>query len=158
MSGDPAAKMLAGLRVLFDAVAEEASKNPAFAGKVEASLASALDRKGHETRPPRRLRKQSSTALKTKDKSEAHKMLHNVTFDPLECHIEAALLNGREQEVRAFLGKLDRAQLEEVVKVQRLPGAKSLQKAIQEAEQARAIDAIVGSAAEKVRSRYSAAN
>lgn len=85
-------------------------------------------------------------------------MLHNVTFDPLECHIEAAILNGREQEARAFLGKLDRAQLEEVVKVQRLPGAKTLQKTIQEADAASAVDAIVGSAAERVRNRYSAAN
>jgi hypothetical protein len=86
-------------------------------------------------------------------------MLHNVTFDPLECHIEAALLNGREQEARAFLGKLDRVQLEEVVRAQRLPGAKMLQKAILEApDPASVVDAIVISATEKVRSRYSAAS
>jgi hypothetical protein len=80
------------------------------------------------------------------------------TFDPLECQIEAALMNGREQEARAFLDKLDRVQLGEVVVAQRLLGAKSLQKAIQKLDRELAVDAILGSAAQKVRSRYSAAS
>ncbi|MBI4724856.1 MAG: hypothetical protein HY765_07720 [Rhodomicrobium sp.] len=75
----------------------------------------------------------------------------------LRGHIEAALLNGREQEARAFLGKLNSAQLEAVVKAQRLPGAKGLQKTIQEADAESVVDAILGSAAERVRNRLSAA-
>jgi hypothetical protein len=140
-------RVLVRLRALFDAIAEEAHANPLFARKVEASLAVTPDRS----------RKMSPPGAKPKEYGEAHPMLHNIMFDPLECQIEAALLSGREQEARAFLGKLDRAQLEAVVKAQRLPGAKGLQKAIQGADQAFAVDAIVGSAAERVRSRYSAA-
>ncbi|MFT4080268.1 hypothetical protein [Rhodomicrobium sp.] len=83
-------------------------------------------------------------------------MLDGVTFDPLECHIEAAVMGGREQEARAFLGRLDRSQLEEVVKAQRLPGQRSLTQAIRDAEQASAVDAIVDSAAERVKRRFSA--
>jgi hypothetical protein len=155
MTQDPAAKTLVKLRAFFDVIAEEAKTNPAFARRVDASLSAAT-----EPRSPiaPAARKMSAPTPKMKDKGEAHKMLHNVTFDPLECHIEAALLNGREEEARAFLGKLDRVQLEEVVRAQRLPGAKSLQKAIQELDRSIAVDAIVGSAAEKVRSRHSAAS
>jgi hypothetical protein len=149
-------RVIAKLRALFDVIADEARANPAFATKVETSLASVGERK---QKAGAQKQTDSSAAPSTKLKeSEAHKMLHNVTFDPLECHIEAAILNGREQEARAFLGKLDRAQLEEVVKVQRLPGAKTLQKTIQEEDAASAVNAIVGSAAERVRNRYSAAN
>ncbi|ADP69348.1 hypothetical protein Rvan_0058 [Rhodomicrobium vannielii ATCC 17100] len=83
-------------------------------------------------------------------------MLDGVTFDPLECHIEAAVMGGREQEARAFLGRLDRSQLEEVVKAQRLPGQRSLTQAIRDAEQTSAVNAIVDSAAERVKRRFSA--
>jgi hypothetical protein len=92
-----------------------------------------------------------------KDNGKANKLLHNITFDPLECHVEAALLSGREQEVRTFLGKLDRWQLEEVVKAQRLPGTRNLQKAIFEGDTPSAVEAIVGSAFERIRSRLSTA-
>lgn len=143
MSEDRQARILASLRVLFEAIAEEARANAAFAGKVEATLAKA-------GAPSGRGRNGSAP-------SASNKLLHNVTFDPLECHIEAALITGREQEARAFLGKLDRAQLEEVVKAQRLPGARGLQRTIFEADSASAVDAIVGSAAERVRNRLSAA-
>jgi hypothetical protein len=144
------------LRALFDVIAGEARANPAFARKLGASLESLSDRLGHEF-PAAMSARQPATASRPKEVSDAHPMLHNITFDPLECQIEAALLNGREQEARNFLGRLDRAQLEEVVKAQRLPGAKSLQKRIQEADAASAVEAIVGSAAERVRSRFSAA-
>ncbi len=150
MSEDREAKILTRLRALFDTIAEETRANPSFAGKVEASFVNA----GAATRQP--LQRQSASAA-AKDDGKAHTLLNNVTFDPLECHIEAALINGREQEARAFLGKLDRGQLEEVVKAQRLPAAKSLQKAILDTDAASAVDAIVGSAAERVRSRLSAA-
>jgi hypothetical protein len=143
MSEDRQARILASLHVLFEAIAEEARANAAFAGKVEASLANAAA--------------PSSRGRNGGAPSASNKLLHNVTFDPLECHIEAALITGREQEARAFLGKLDRAQLEEVVKAQRLPGAKGLQKTIFETDSASAVDAIVGSAAERVRNRLSAA-
>ncbi len=143
MSEDRQSRILASLRELFEAIATEARGNPSFAGKVEASLANAAG-------PSSRGRNSPAPAA-------SNKLLHNVTFDPLECHIEAALLTGREQEARAFLGKLDRGQLEEVVKAQRLPAAKSLQKTIFEADSASAVDAIVGSAAERVRNRLSAA-
>jgi hypothetical protein len=158
MSQDSTTAALKRLRALFQVIAEEAHANPGFARKVEASLTNPVERKEHQAQLSRPARKPAAPAVKAKEKGEAHKMLHNVTFDPLECHIEAALLNGREQEARAFLGKLDQAQLEEVVKAQRLPGAKSLQKTIHEADRALAVDAIVGSAAERVRSRYSAAS
>ncbi len=143
MSEDRQARILASLRKLFEAIAEEARGNPSFAGKVEASLAAAAETANRGPRVPA--------------PAPSNKLLHNVTFDPLECHIEAALLTGREHEARAFLGKLDRRQLEEVVKAQRLPAAKNLQKTILEADAASAVDAIVGSAAERVRNRLSAA-
>jgi hypothetical protein len=148
MSEEREAKILTGLRELFEAIAEEARANPSFAGKVEATLAHA----GASAKA----RSLLGHAAVAKDKAKPHSLLHNITFDPLECHIEAALINGREQEARAFLGKLDQAQLEEVVRAQRLPGAKSLRQKIAEADAASAVDAIVGSAAERVRSRLSA--
>lgn len=157
MTDDPTTAALKGLRALFDVIAEEIRINPGFAGRVEASVARMAERRRPQTEIPRAARKHPAPA-RAKEPTEAHTMLHNVTFDPLECHIEAALLNGREQEARAFLGKLDRAQLEEVVKAQRLPGARNLHKTIHEADRARAVDAIVGSAAERLRSRYSAAS
>jgi hypothetical protein len=148
MSEDREAKILAGLRALFEAIAVEARDNPGFAGKVEATLAQA------GTSPARSL---LGPAALAKERAKPHSLLHHVTFDPLECLIEAALINGREQEARAFLGKLDQAQLEEVVRAQRLPGAKSLRQKIAEAGTAAAVEAIVGSAAERVRSRLSVA-
>lgn len=147
-----AAKVQARLRALFEVIAAEAQANPGFARRVEASLDSA--QKATEIRV---VSSRSGAAPAPKDACDAHPMLHNITFDPLECQIEAALLNGREQEARNFLGKLDRVQLEAVVKAQRLPGAKSLQRKIQEADPSLAVEAIVGSAAERVRSRFSAA-
>lgn len=149
MNNDREVQILTSLHALFQAIAEEAYANPSFAGKVEASLASA----GASARARQKLANPAAPS----DSGKAHTMLHHVTFDPLECHIEAALISGREEEARAFLGKLDRGQLEEVVKVQRLPGAKSLQMAILQGDAASAVDAIVGSAAERVRSRLSAA-
>ncbi len=150
MSENREANILAGLQALFDAIAAEARANPGFADKVEASLANA----GAAARAARAPSRQAETP---RDNGKAPGLLRNVTFDPLECHIEAALISGREQEARAFLGKLDRAQLDEVVKTQRLPGARTLHKTIFEADAASAVDAIVGSAAERVRSRLSAA-
>ena len=147
---DTAIRVLTRLRALFEVIAEEAHSNPAFARKLEAALGgapemSSMGGASKLTRPA------------TKEAGAGHAMLHNITFDPLECHIEAALLNGREHEARAFLGKLDRAQLEAVIRAQRLPGAKNLQKTIHEDDPAAAVDAIVGSAAERLRSRHSAA-
>jgi hypothetical protein len=144
------------MRALFDVIAEEARANPAFARKLGASLENLSNGNGHEF-PAAVSARRPTPAPRPKEASDAHPMLHNITFDPLECQIEAALLNGREQEARNFLGRLDRAQLEAVVKAQRLPGAKGLQKRIQEVDAASAVEAIVGSAAERVRSRYSAA-
>ena len=152
---DAAGKIATRLRALFEVVSEEASVNPSFARKIEASLETAGGN-GCEFPTARQARRPALVA-RPKEIGEAHPMLHNITFDPLECQIEAALLNGREQEARNFLGKLDRAQLEAVVKAQRLPGAKSLHQKIHEADAASAVEAIVGSAAERVRSRYSAA-
>ncbi|MFZ0571484.1 MAG: hypothetical protein WA384_07270 [Rhodomicrobium sp.] len=143
MSEERQARILASLRELFEAIAAEARGNPSFAGKVEASLANAAEKADHGRTSPA--------------PAASNKLLHNITFDPLECHIEAALVTGREQEARAFLGKLDRGQLEQVVKAQRLPAAKNLHKTILEADTASAVDAIVGSAAERVRNRLSAA-
>ncbi len=120
---DAAAKVLARLRALFEVIAAEAQANPGFARRVDASLEGA--QKATEIRV---VSSRSVAAPVAKDACDAHPMLHNITFDPLECQIEAALLNGREQEARNFLGKLDRVQLEAVVKAQRLPGAKSLQR------------------------------
>ncbi len=154
----PDHKSLPKLRALFAAIIEEADANPAFAAKVEAALT--LEESDTSAQPAvsKQGKKVAAQPVKPKQ-AEPHTMLHNVTFDPLECHIEAALLNGREQEARVFLGKLDKAQLEEVVKAQRLPGAKMLQKVILEsADHAAAVDAIVVSAAAKVRNRYSAAS
>lgn len=143
------AKLLTRLRALLEAVAEEARINPSFAAKAEASLAlveAALEAAHWPSRP----------LPMPADGGKSHTILKNVTFDPLECQIEAALIGGREQEARDFLGKLNRTQLDEVVKTQRLPGAKGLHKTISEEDAAAAIDAIVGSAAERVRSRFSA--
>jgi hypothetical protein len=141
-----AAKVLPRLQALFNAISEEALANPRFAAKIEASFADVFGKSTSGKPVPKPLRKPTQ------------KVAEPVTFDPLECHIEAAILHGREQEARAFLGKLDRAQLEEVVRAQRLPGAKGLHKTIHESDPAAAVDAIVGSAAERVRSRYSAAS
>ena len=159
MNEDRQARILAALRELFDAIAEEVRSNPSFAGKVQASLANAAG----VINPPRNLPvpvaapSAAAPAPAAKDSGKANKLLHNITFDPLECHIEAALLGGREQEARAFLSKLDRWQLEEVVKAQRLPGTKNLQKAIIEGDSASAVEAIVGSAFARIRSRLSTA-
>jgi hypothetical protein len=153
---DASGRIATRLRALLDVVFEEARANPSFARKIEASLEGAAAKKGCEF-PAARSARGPVLVPRPKEIGEAHPMLHNITFDPLECQIEAALLNGREQEARNFLGKLDRAQLEAVVKAQRLPGAKSLHQKIHEADAASAVEAIVGSAAERVRSRYSAA-
>jgi hypothetical protein len=153
---DAPAMALSRLRALFDVIATEARANPAFARKLDASLQNRSDQTPHEFPAATSARRAPSPARPI-EAVNAHPMLHNITFDPLECQIEAALMNGREQEARNFLGRLDRAQLEQVVKAQRLPGAKSLQRRIQEADAASAVEAIVGSAAERVRSRYSAA-
>lgn len=157
MNDDRQARILAALRELFDVIAEEVRSNPSFAGKVQASLANAAG----VINPPRNLpvpvAAPPAAAPAAKDSGKANKLLHNITFDPLECHIEAALLGGREQEARVFLSKLDRWQLEEVVKAQRLPGTKNLQKAIFEGDSASAVEAIVGSAFERIRSRLSTA-
>jgi hypothetical protein len=150
MSENREAKLLARLRALFEAVAEEVRANPTFAAKAEASLAHAEAALAAQRWP-------IGTQPKPAEDSKSHTILQNVTFDPLEIHIEAALISGREREARDFLGKLNRAQLDEVVKAQRLPGAKGLHKTIFEADAASAVDAIVGSATERVRSRFSAA-
>ncbi len=183
MNEDRQARILAALRDLFDAIAEEVRANSSFAGKVQASLAGAaglanaagtpvpatqapaaptpgtlgpgvMNVLRHLPAPPP---PPSPSAQAAKDAAKAHKLLHNISFDPLECHIEAALLGGREQEARNFLNKLDRWQLEEVVKAQRLPGTKNLQKAIYEGDTPSAVEAIVGSAFERIRSRLSTA-
>lgn len=154
---DIAARVLARLRALIDVIAAEAHANPSFARKIETSLTGALEPRLYEVNAAAAARKPLPAPAKSKEAGETHPMLHNITFDPLECQIEAALLNGREHEARAFLVKLDRGQLEAVVKAQRLPGAKGLQKKIHEDDQASAVEAIVGSAAERVRSRFSAA-
>jgi hypothetical protein len=152
---DAAGRIATRLQALFAVIAEEARANPSFARKIEASLEGAAEKRGCEFAAARPSRRPTPMA-RPKEIGVAHTMLHNITFDPLECQIEAALLNGREQEARNFLGRLDRSQLEAVVKAQRLPGAKSLQRKIQEADAASAVEAIVGSAAERVRSRHSA--
>ncbi len=153
---DIAARVLARLRALFDVIAAEAHANPSFARKVDASFTPALEPRLYEISAATAARKPLAAA-KPREAGEPHTMLHNITFDPLECQIEAALLDGREHEARAFLGRLDRGQLEAVVRAQRLPGAKSLQRRFHEDDQASAVEAIVGSAAERVRSRFSAA-
>jgi hypothetical protein len=201
MNDERQTKVLTALRDLFDAIAEEFRANPSFAGKVQASLASAAGLAGDAGTPgtgPLRLATPGpaapvpgtpgstspgglspgvmnvlrnfplpaaapppppapTPAQVAKDANKANKMLHNISFDPLECHIEGALLSGREQEARDFLCKLDRWQLEEVVKAQRLPGTRNLQKAIYEGDTTSAVDAIVGSAFERIRSRLSTA-
>jgi hypothetical protein len=157
MNDDRQARILAALRELFDAIAEEVRSNPSFAGKVQASLANAAGMMNPPRNLPVPVAAPPAVAPAAKDSSKANKLLHNITFDPLECHIEAALLGGREQEARVFLSKLDRWQLEEVVKAQRLPGTKNLQKAIFEGDSASAVEAIVGSAFERIRGRLSTA-
>jgi hypothetical protein len=150
MNGNGEARLLTRLRALLEAVAEEARVNPVFAAKAEATLALAEAALAAPQWP-------AGPLPRPADGGKGQTILQNVTFDPLECQIEAALISGREQEARDFLGKLDRTQLDEVVKVQRLPGAKGLHKTISEADAATAVEAIVGSAAERVRSRFSAA-
>ena len=145
------AKVRARLRALFDVVAAEARVNLAFAAKLEACL----DQAGAVAAPERT---SAPAAAMTQDSGKPATLLRHVTFDPLEIHIEAAILSGREHEARDFLGKLDRLQLDEVVRAQRLPGAKDLQKTIVEEDVAAAVDAIVGSAAGRVRGRLSAAS
>jgi hypothetical protein len=157
MNDDRQARILAALRELFDAIAEEVRSNPSFAGKVQASLANAAGMMNPPRNLPVPVAAPPAAAPAAKDSGKANKLLHNITFDPLECHIEAALLGGREQEARVFLSKLDRWQLEEVVKAQRLPGTKNLQKAIFEGDSASAVEAIVGSAFERIRGRLSTA-
>jgi hypothetical protein len=149
MSENSEARLLMRLRALLEAVAEEARINPSFAAKAETALVQAEAILGAQQWP-------AGQQPKLPDAGKNHTILKNVTFDPLECQIEAAIISGREREAREFLGKLNRTQLEEVVRAQRLPGAKGLHKTISEADAARAVDAIVGSAAERVRSRFSA--
>jgi hypothetical protein len=192
MSDDRQTKILAALRDLFDAIAQEVRANPSFAGKIQASLANAaglakatgirgaaVQTPGAQAlpaQPPVMLNPGVMSVLRNlpasppapppsvpaayqaaKDAAKANTLLSNISFDPLECHIEAALLGGREQEARGFLNKLDRWQLEEVVKAQRLPGTRNLQKAIYEGDTSSAVEAIVGSAFERIRSRLSTA-
>jgi hypothetical protein len=192
MSDDRQTKILAALRDLFDAIAQEVRANPSFAGKIQASLANAAGlakttrapgpaaqtpgAQALPAQPPVTLNPGVMSVLRNlpasppppppsvpaayqaaKDAAKANTLLHNISFDPLECHIEAALLGGREQEARNFLSKLDRWQLEEVVKAQRLPGTRNLQKAIYEGDTPSAVEAIVGSAFERIRSRLSTA-
>jgi hypothetical protein len=192
MSDDRQTKILAALRDLFDAIAQEVRANPSFAGRIQASLANAAglakatgapgpaaQTPGTQALPaqlPVTLNPGVMSVLRNlpvsppppppsvpaayqaaKDAAKANTLLQNISFDPLECHIEAALLGGREQEARNFLNKLDRWQLEEVVKAQRLPGTRNLQKAIYEGDTPSAVEAIVGSAFERIRSRLSTA-
>jgi hypothetical protein len=184
MNDDRQARILAALRDLFETIASEVRSNPAFAGKVMASLTGTPAVPQAQAPSAMSALRGASTAAATQARpmspvpgllgalpatpqpapppgapkdSKANMLLHNVTFDPLECHIEAALLGGREQEARLFLSKLDRWQLEEVVKAQRLPGTRNLQKAIFEGDTASAVDAIMSSAFERIRSRLSSA-
>jgi hypothetical protein len=186
MNDDRQARIIAALRDLFDAIAIEVRSNPAFAGKVQAALlgtaaappAVPAQPAGPAQSAMNALRGASTAAAParpvspvlaaipaamplpppgSKDPKLNNSLLQNVTFDPLECHIEAALLSGREHEARLFLSKLDRWQLEEVVKAQRLPGTRNLQKAIFEGDTASAVDAIMSSAFERIRSRLSTA-
>jgi hypothetical protein len=158
MTDNSPGRLALKLRALFNVIIEEAGANPRFARKIDAALSQAVQEAIRPEADVLLQARQGTVLSEKKTQHDPHPMLHNVTFDPLECHIEAAILNGREQEARAFLGRLDRTQLEEVVKVQRLPGAKNLQKTILEAvDAASAVDAIVGSASEKLRYRYSAA-
>jgi len=159
MTESRAEELEAKLKGLVEAIVQEASGNPVFAKKVEAAL-SLRPEHADDKSLAARLRQEIFSAARTQQAS--HPMLQNAaqsqSFDPLELHLEAAIIGGMEQEARAFLGKLDRAQLEQVVKAQRLPGARALQKAIAEAQDpSTAVDAIVGSAAEKVRGRFLAA-
>src|SRR5262249_27930988 len=119
MSENRQARLLTRLRALLDAVAEEARINPSFAAKAEAALALAEAALAAPQWP-------AAPQPKLPDSGKSHTILKNVTFDPLELQIEAALISGREQEARDFLGKLNRAQLDEVVRTQRLPGTKGL--------------------------------
>ncbi len=150
MSKDREAALIAKLDGLFEAIAQEARANPSFAAKLGCALTS-LEANLEMPQKP------SGAAAAPGGEARHHTILENVTFDPLECQIEAALIGGREEEARAFLGKLNVVQLDEVVKTQRLPGAKDLQKTIFDEDTAAAVDAIVGSAAERVRSRFSVA-
>lgn len=142
MSERQSETLIVKLQALFDAIVGEAAANPAFAQKVEAALAAASGGAAEKARRP-------------------HPMLQNAaqSFDPLELHLEAALMSGHEIEARAFLGRLNRAELEAVVKAQRLPGANALQKAIAEAaDPAQAVESIVRSAAQKARGRHLASS
>src|SRR5262249_39838354 len=112
MSENSEARLLMRLRALLEAVAEEARINPSFAANAEAALAQAEAILNAQQWP-------AGQQPKPADAGKNHTILKNVTFDPLECQIEAAIISGREREAREFLGKLNRTQLEEVVRAQR---------------------------------------
>jgi hypothetical protein len=138
------------LVTLIGVVLEEAEANPAFARRLESVF------EGGRLGLEERLQMAAPTdAARIEPKSS---VITQASFDPLEVHLEAALVNGKEQEARAFLHRLSRSQLEDVVKAQRLPNSRALQKTISEAQSpSAAVDSIVESAAQKARGRVAAA-
>ncbi len=141
----------ARLRALFDAISAEVAVNPRFAEAIKAAWTNAAMTPGGS-------RSKAGAASRDGPDQKLTKPAARPPFDPLAVHLEAALLNGREQEARAFLNKLSRAELQEVVQAQRLPGGKALQKAILEAaDPASVLDDVVASAGQKVRGRHLAA-
>jgi hypothetical protein len=149
-------KLRVQLRAFFEAIMEEADANLGFARKLAHALAGEGTEDAAADTAPQSGKKNKPAIAKPVSPAPPPA---SQSFDPLELHLEAALISGQEAEARAFLERLDRAQLEEVVKAQRLPGGKNLQRLIREAtDSACAVNAIVDSAAERVRSRYSAAS
>jgi hypothetical protein len=136
------------LKSLFNVILAESEVNPPFAAK----LAQALRAVEQDAAAP----EAAETAQSSEDEAAAQEA---GSFDPLQVHLEAAVIDGLEVQVREFLGKLTRPQLKEIVSAQRLPHATGLMSLIDTAEtSSEAIDSIIDSVVEKVRARISAAS
>jgi hypothetical protein len=162
------------LAAVFEAVVAEVKANPVFAEKLGAIITGGEGEQSHSGR--NRMRKKSPIAnpsaapeqpatapLQQKAQGKIQDEGH-APFDPLKVHLEAAIINGRESEARAFLTALTAEQLETVVRAQRVPQAKALQKLIQETSgvgsnpESHVIDAILNNVAASVRGRQLAAS
>jgi hypothetical protein len=119
-------------------VLEEARRDPAFAERVLAALKAAGEANAVADAPP----------------------APAPVFDPFEPNIEVALMQKRDDSVRAHLASLSFAQLAKVVKAQRIPNVRPLfeGRGGEPASKDAIVSAMLASVQSRIKGRFSAAS
>jgi hypothetical protein len=122
------------IEAALDAVLAEARRNPEFARRVIVEL--------------------------TRGRGAAEPDQQAVAFDPYEPNLEVALMQNRDEALRAQLGDLSFAQLAKMVKAQRVANVRPLFGGIDglPATKERIVEAIIASVRARIKSRFSAAS